>query len=99
MNDLFVPDVRRQITLAEAETIFFDSALPRELLELPVVEQQKVRQQAEAVWRKFKRKVKAGDEVWEFRSPPEKWRILMGQHGFEIVRESETIDTMFLFVN
>ena len=43
-------------------------------------------------WVALKKKLREGDELWEFRSPQEDWDNLGGREGVCIVRDGEIAD-------
>ena len=43
------------------------------------------------VWEQFKSQMKKGDELWEYSSPPETWRMYMGQAGIALVRRGKVV--------
>jgi hypothetical protein len=47
----------------------------------------------------FKARLKPGDELWGFDSPPESWANLHGSRGMAIVRNGEVVDTLVMMEN
>lgn len=43
-------------------------------------------------WNRFICKMKDGDELWEFNSPPQSWPNMWGRAGYSIVKNGEIID-------
>ncbi len=50
-------------------------------------------------WEKFKSKVKKGDEIFHFTSPPEHWAALYGRAGYAIIRGDKVVDVFIMLVN
>lgn len=44
-------------------------------------------------WKKFKGKIKPGDELWHFCSPGPTWENMMGWEGYAIFRGNRLVDT------
>ena len=42
-------------------------------------------------WKSFEEKIKDGDELWFFTSPPQTWEKLMGWEGYAIFRNDKLI--------
>jgi hypothetical protein len=45
-------------------------------------------------WERLKTTMAAGDELWEFCSPPASWAHLMGRQGYAVVRNGEIIQSI-----
>jgi hypothetical protein len=45
-------------------------------------------------WRALLEGREEGDELWEFRSPPETWEALAGREGIALVRGGEIVDVL-----
>jgi len=45
-------------------------------------------------WEQFKSQMRPGDELWEFSSPPETWRMYMGRAGIVLVRKGKIIASL-----
>jgi hypothetical protein len=45
-------------------------------------------------WERLKGRMEAGDELWEFQSPPASWAHLMGREGYALVRQGEIIEAI-----
>ena len=43
-------------------------------------------------WERLKSKMQAGDELWEYSSPPETWGNLSGSAGIWLVRNGKVIN-------
>ena len=50
-------------------------------------------------WRTDFEKMETGDEIWEFCSPPDKWRQLCGRGGVALVRNGEIADSSVTEMN
>jgi hypothetical protein len=46
------------------------------------------------IWEAFKGQMIKGDELWEFSSPPETWRMLLGRAGIALVRKGKIIGAL-----
>ena len=44
-------------------------------------------------------RMRDGDELWTFVSPPETWRRLMGRQGVTLVRQGKAIEHVVLKMN
>jgi hypothetical protein len=42
-------------------------------------------------WERLKGNMAAGDELWEFVSPPESWAHRCGRQGYAVVRRGEVV--------
>lgn len=45
-----------------------------------------------AKWRRLVDGLQEGDELWEYRSPPESWDLMAGRAGYWVVRDGEIVD-------
>lgn len=52
-----------------------------------------------AQWEELKAKMQPGDELWEFRSPPESWKHLAGAGGVAVLRDGKVIASLFTIMN
>jgi hypothetical protein len=43
-------------------------------------------------WERLKQQMAAGDELWEFCSPPESWAHRRGRQGYALVRQGQVVD-------
>lgn len=43
-------------------------------------------------WKRLTAHMQPGDELWEFRSPPESWQHLCGLAGIVLIRDGTMID-------
>lgn len=50
-------------------------------------------------WQALLAKMEAGDELWEFSSPPEMWQRLMGMAGVALVRNGDVVDSIVTALN
>ena len=50
-------------------------------------------------WLKFRERIRPGDELWEFSSPSETWKLLCGRAGISLVRENEIINNIITVMN
>jgi len=50
-------------------------------------------------WRAFIGQMRPGDELWHFRSPPERWAELMGTEGVYLMRDGREIDQFLWHYN
>ena len=50
-------------------------------------------------WVTLKSKMIPGDELWEFRSPPDSWAHLCGRAGVSLVRDGQVIDSIVTLMN
>lgn len=98
MEELFVPDDRRRITLAEARAILFE-ADAKWLARLTPESREESLRSIEKEWDEFRLQIQPGDEIWEYLSPPAKWKVLMGWHGIELVRSGETMANILIRMN
>ena len=51
------------------------------------------------VWAQFKSQMKPGDELWEFCSSPETWRMYMGRAGIALVRKGKIMASLVTKLN
>ncbi len=52
-----------------------------------------------AKWEELKARMRTGDEIWTFRSPPESWQDLAGRAGVALVRSNKMIDAIVTVMN
>jgi hypothetical protein len=45
-------------------------------------------------WERLKAHMARGDELWEFRSPPNTWIHLMGREGYAVVRNGQIVESL-----
>jgi hypothetical protein len=45
-------------------------------------------------WERLKQQMAAGDELWEFCSPPESWAHRKGRQGYAVLRKGQVVDYM-----
>jgi hypothetical protein len=50
-------------------------------------------------WESMKARMRSGDEVWRFSSPPEDWEALMGWEGVALVRDGEIVECVVTAMN
>lgn len=50
-------------------------------------------------WSSLVAKIQEGDELWEFKSPPEHWKKKRGRAGIALVRDGELIDSLVTLMN
>lgn len=50
-------------------------------------------------WKALLAEMQPGDELWEFRSPPESWMRLSGRAGIAVVRNGEVVDSLTTAMN
>jgi hypothetical protein len=50
-------------------------------------------------WQEFKAQLKPGDELWNWSSPPESWRMMGGRAGVAIVRNGEIVAVHLIHMN
>ncbi len=43
-------------------------------------------------WRALLSKLQEGDELWEFRSPPDSWANMAGRAGIALIRDGNVLD-------
>lgn len=48
---------------------------------------------------KLQSAMKPGDELWEFKSPPETWRMFAGVAGYAIVRDGTPVGGVVTYMN
>lgn len=53
----------------------------------------------DAQWQELLSAKQPGDEIWEFRSPPDTWRMLMGRAGVALVRNGEIVVAIVTIMN
>jgi hypothetical protein len=49
-------------------------------------------------WERLKKGMTAGDELWEFVSPPESWAHRCGRQGYAVVRRGEIVASLMTSV-
>jgi hypothetical protein len=49
-------------------------------------------------WERLKKSMAAGDELWEFVSPPESWAHRCGRQGYAVVRRGEIVASLLTSV-
>ena len=49
-------------------------------------------------WERLKKGMAAGDELWEFVSPPESWAHRCGRQGYAVVRRGEIVASLLTSV-
>jgi hypothetical protein len=47
-----------------------------------------------ARWERLKKGMSAGDELWEFVSPPDSWAHRCGRQGYAVVRRGEVVASL-----
>ncbi len=52
-----------------------------------------------AKWEALKSRLRAGDELWIYRSPPASWEDLHGRMGVAVVRNGTVIDSIVTAMN
>jgi peptidoglycan-associated lipoprotein len=50
-------------------------------------------------WLELKAKMRAGDELWLFRTPDEAWQMLCGREGIVLIRNGRSIDGVITLMN
>lgn len=50
-------------------------------------------------WQELVSGMRPGDELWEYRSPPDSWDALAGCAGYALVRDGEVIDDIVTVMN
>jgi hypothetical protein len=50
-------------------------------------------------WQKMKSQMQPGDELYNFRSPPETWAKLRGRAGIALVRDGKVIEMLVTSLN
>ena len=80
----------KKITLEELETAMVRNELPNEKSGVfSLAPLQNITNSDE--WKKMKSALIEGDEIWEFCSPGESWKRMMGTTGICVVRNDEVI--------
>ena len=51
------------------------------------------------LWMEFQKQIQEGDELWNFSSPAESWRMLCGRAGIALVRNGEIVDSFVTMMN
>lgn len=44
-------------------------------------------------------RLREGDELWWYQTPPETWEMLCGREGLALVRDGKIIDFIFTAIN
>jgi hypothetical protein len=83
--------LQRQASIAEIEAFRKESA-PGEPSDWWII-------QWEEKWQQFFSIMIEGDEIWEYRSPPETWQYMAGQAGYAVVRAGEVIHVLMTRMN
>jgi hypothetical protein len=52
-----------------------------------------------ADWKELLDQMQEGDELWEFKSPPETWENLMGRKGIALIRNCQVIAYIVTLMN
>jgi hypothetical protein len=53
----------------------------------------------EKVWSIMKQKIRLGDEIWGFSTPPWMWECLNGRAGLALVRKGEIVQSIVTEMN
>jgi len=52
-----------------------------------------------AKWEALKSRMRPGDELWTYQSPPDSWKALHGRRGIALVRNGSVIDSILTAMN
>jgi hypothetical protein len=82
--------LRRRVTVAEAEAAHMVRADSLEPVPFGFLNGR---------WRELVASMAEGDELWEFRSPPDSWAILVGRGGYCVVRGGRVVGSIVTAMN
>jgi hypothetical protein len=52
-----------------------------------------------AKWEALKSRMRPGDELWTYQSPPDSWKAMHGRMGIALVRNGKVIDSILTAMN
>lgn len=52
-----------------------------------------------AKWEALKLRMRPGDELWMYQSPPDSWKAMHGRMGIALVRNGKVIDSILTAMN
>jgi len=50
-------------------------------------------------WKQLIAQMDTGDDLWQFRSPPETWRNMCGRAGYVVIRSGQIIGSVVTLMN
>ena len=87
---------REEMTDKEAE--IYKSCLWKKTT-VDELETKKIVRKGNECWRELKSRMIEGDELWQYSSPAEDWKNLMGEAGIALLRNGEIVEVMMTLHN
>jgi hypothetical protein len=77
----------------------FEGVSVKQVETQPILDHQEPPWKESERWQELKRVMRAGDELWTFRSPQTEWDRHMGWQGLVFVRDATMIDVLITAQN